>query len=394
VEDEKSDQTEDVARPQIHPTLVAMNRSVLVFTILMCLIMGGVGGAGTVYVMSGLNQNSSTGGLILPVKQKISLEESSKFVDVAKAVSPSVVAISVTSSTTNFFGQTVSSSGGGTGFVISSDGLIATNKHVVSDANGKYTVKLADGSEYSATVKDLDPIFDFAIIKIDAKNLKPVDFGDSDALQVGQWVMAIGNALAEFQNTVTVGVVSAKERTITASDSSGVSSENLEGVIQTDAAINSGNSGGTLVTLDGKVVGVTTAMADAQSIAFAIPSNVLEPAVNSVIKTGHIERVALGVRYTIVDKETATADKLPVDHGAKITNDTKGNAGVISGGSADKAGLKVGDIITAINDQVVDTNHGLVNLVQKYSVGQKIKVTYWRDGKEQSVDVTLQLYKS
>ncbi len=377
----------NTARPSFH-------RSLLLFTILMSLVMGAIGGAGTVYVLTQSRGALSTGSVGLPVKQKIVLEESSKFIEVAKQVSPSVVSISTSRNVQDFFGQVFQQKGGGTGFVVSSDGLIATNNHVVSDKNATYTIILNDGTTYDAKVKATDPIFDFAILKIEAKNLKAVDFGNSDDLQIGQWVMAIGNALAEFQNTVTAGVISAKERNITAGDSSGVHTETLEGLLQTDAAINPGNSGGPLLNLSGQVVGVNTAVAEAQGIGFAIPSNVLKPAVESVVKNGRIIRPALGVRYVPVTKQLATDSKLPVDHGAYIQPGQGGQTGIVSGSAADQAGLKEGDIITAINNQSVDENHSLARLIQQYQVGQKVKVTYFRDGKEESTEVTLQELKA
>lgn len=378
----------------VGPTKVVVSRSLIVFTIIFSLIMGGVGGIGSVYYLSGTSLTKTNGSLSLPVKQKVTLEENSAFIDVAKQANPSVVSIDTSTNYSDFFGQVYQQKGGGTGFVISADGLIATNAHVVQDKNTSYTIILNDGKTYTATIKDVDPIFDFAVLKIDATNLKPVDFGDSDELQIGQWVMAIGNALAEFQNSVTVGVVSAKERSITASDSSGTASESLEGLIQTDAAINPGNSGGPLINLLGKVIGVNTATStSAQSIGFAIPINVLKPAIDSVIATGHIIRPALGVRYVAVDSQIQSDNKLPVDHGAYIQKGSNNTPGIISGGSADKAGLKEGDVISKINDQEIDRSHSLSGLIQQFKVGDKLKVTYWRDGKEQTADVTLQEYK-
>ncbi len=360
--------------------------------------MGAVGGAGAVYILTQGNTSSgflgSKSSLSLPIHQTVSLEEGSKFVDVAKQVSSSVVAISTSQNVSDFFGQVFQQKGGGTGFIVSSDGLIATNKHVVGNQDTSYTVVLDDGSTYTAQVKATDPVFDFALLKIDAKNLKPVDFGDSDQLQVGQWVIAIGNALAEFQNTVTVGIISAKERSITAGDSSGGSTEALEGLLQTDAAINPGNSGGPLLNTAGQVVAVNTAVAsNAQGIGFSIPINVLKPAVDSVIKNGRIIRPALGVRYVRVTKQLADTNKLGVDHGAWLQGSTNGAATVLPGSPADKAGLKTNDIITAVEGQTIDQTHSLAQLIQRFAVGQKIKLSVFRDGKEQSIDVTLEEFK-
>jgi serine protease Do len=379
---------------EIGSNKLVVSRSLIVFTIIFSLVMGGVGGIGSVYYLSGTSLTKNDGSLTLPVKQKVTLEENSAFIDVAKSANPSVVSIDTSTNYSDFFGQVYQQKGGGTGFVISADGLIATNAHVVQEQNSNYTVILNDGKKYSAKIKDIDPIFDFAVLKIEATNLKPVDFGDSDELQIGQWVMAIGNALAEFQNSVTVGVVSAKERSITASDASGTASESLEGLIQTDAAINPGNSGGPLLNLLGKVIGVNTATStSAQSVGFAIPINVLKPAIESVIQTGHIIRPALGIRYVALDSQIASDNKLTIDSGAYIRGGSNNAPAVISGGSADKAGLKDGDVITKINDQTIDKSHSLAGIIQQYKVGDKIKVTYYRDGKEQATDITLQEYK-
>ncbi len=383
------------------PTNIRFNRTILIFTMLVSLLMGGVGGALSVYVLTGGRTGTSglisgnNSGLKLPVYQKVTLDEGSKFIDVSKQMNPSVVAISASRSVSDFFGQVFEQKGGGSGFIISSDGLIATNKHVVKDSNATYTVLLNDGTTHEAKVKSLDPIFDFAVIKIDAKNLKAVDFGDSDALQVGQWVLAIGNALAEFQNTVTAGIISAKERSLTAGNASGGQTEALEGLLQTDAAVNPGNSGGPMVNTAGQVIGVITAVAgDAQGISFALPINALKPAVDSVIKSGRIIRPALGIRYTKLTKSIAETNKLPVDHGAYLQLSQNGTAPIVSGSAADKAGLKVGDIITAVNGTTIDDLHSLARLVQEHQVGDKIKLTVNRGGKEQVIEVTLEELKS
>lgn len=385
----------------VMPANVRFNRTILVFTMLVSLLMGGVGGALSVYVLTGGNSGTSglisgnNSGLKLPVYQKVTLDEGSKFIDVAKQMNPSVVAITTSRSVSDFFGQVFEQKGGGSGFIITSDGLIATNKHVVKDSKATYTVLLNDGTTHEAKVQSLDPIFDFAVIKIDAKNLKAVEFGDSDSLQVGQWVLAIGNALAEFQNTVTAGIISAKERSITAGDASGGQTESLDGLLQTDAAVNPGNSGGPMVNTAGQVIGVVTAVAgDAQGISFALPINVLKPAVESVIKSGRIIRPALGVRYTTLTKAIAETNKLPVDHGAYLRLSQNGSAPVIAGSAADKAGLKVGDIITAVNSVTIDESHTLARLVQQYKVGDKIKLSVNRDGKESIIEVMLEEFKS
>ncbi|PJB52065.1 serine protease, partial [Candidatus Berkelbacteria bacterium CG_4_9_14_3_um_filter_33_5] len=190
--------------------------------------------------------------------QKIVLEESSAIIDATKKVSDAVVSISTTNNITDFFGQTYQQKGGGTGFIITSDGIIATNKHVVSEENADYTIITADAKSYKPKILAKDISSDLAVLKIEANGLPVVDLGDSSKLEVGQWVVAIGNALGEFDNTVTVGVISAKERQIKASSNPSGATEQLTGLLQTDAAINPGNSGGPLVNMAGQVIGVNT----------------------------------------------------------------------------------------------------------------------------------------
>jgi serine protease Do len=360
------------------------------------LLAGILGGAGTILSLSVLHVpainnaenafNTSNG----TTKQQLVLEESSAVTDAVKKVSPSVVSISTSRNIQDFFsGQTVQQTGGGTGFVLTSDGLIVTNKHVVADAGAEYTVITSDGKSYKATVLSRDTFNDLAVVKIDATGLKPVELGDSAALNVGQWVIAIGNALGQFQNSVTVGVVSAKERQLSASG------ESLDGLIQTDAAINPGNSGGPLVNLAGQVVGINTAIAgNAEGIGFAINIDSVKTALDSVEKTGKIVRPYLGVRYLSINKEIAQSSKLPVDKGALVYRGTgAADVAVVPGSPADKAGLKENDIITKINGQEINETTSLVSLLQKYKVGDTISLSILRQGQEIKVDVKLEEQK-
>lgn len=363
--------------------------------LILSLVMGSLGAVGTLVIFSSnTNLKNKLGLNNLPINststEKLVLEESSAFTDVAKKVSPSVVSITTTTNVQNFFGQSLGTeTGGGTGFIITSDGLIATNKHVASDTNAQYTVFTSDGKEYKAKLQATDPSNDFAVLKIDASGLPVVDLGDSDSLSVGQWVVAIGNALGEFQNTVTVGVVSAKNRTITASG--GTTSEQLTGLIQTDAAINPGNSGGPLVNLKGQVVGIDTAVAgNAQGIGFAIPINDAKKAIDSIKKTGTITRPMLGVRYIPLTKEIAQANSLSVNDGAWVLRGKSlSDVAVIPGSPADKAGILENDIITAVNGVKITSDNPLNKLVSNYNVGDNIELTYLRKGKEAKVKVTL-----
>lgn len=305
--------------------------------------------------------------------------------EVIKRVSPSVVSITSSSTTTNVFGQTSTSQAAGTGMVISSDGLILTNKHVVSDSNASYAIVMSDGKTYkNARVLARDPYNDVAFVKVDAKDLKPVTFGDSSAIVVGQNVIAIGNALGQFQNTATTGIVSGFGRSITAGDSSGGSTETLTNLIQTDAAINPGNSGGPLVTTAGEVIGMNTAAAgDAQNIGFAIPISEIKNQIKSVQETGKIVRPYLGVRYTELTPQLAEQNNISVDYGAYLTT-------VVEGSPAEKGGLQRTDIITKINSDSISETSSLQSLLAKYQVGDEITITYVRDGKTQTTKVKLE----
>lgn len=325
----------------------------------------------------------------IPVKEeRIVLEESSAVIDTAKEVSPAVVSILTTRNVRDFFGNIVQESGGGTGFIVTSDGLIVTNKHVVDDTSADYTVVTSDGKDFTGKVLAKDPVFDLAIVQIEASGLPVVELGNADNLEIGQFVVAIGNALAEFQNTVTVGVVSAKDRQIIAGGPG--DAERLEGLIQTDAAINPGNSGGPLVNLTGQVVGVNTAIAgDAVGIGFAIPVNVVKTALASFRENEAIKRPALGVRYLPVTKEVARLQDLPVDHGALIISGSEGEAALVPGGPAEKAGLKEEDIILSVNDEEITEAKSLARLLQQYQVGDTVKLTILRATQTQEVSVTL-----
>ncbi len=216
-----------------------------------------------------------------------------------------------------------------------------------------------------------------------------VELGDSDKLEVGQKVIAIGNALGQYQNSVTTGVVSGIGRIITASDFTGASNETLENVIQTDAAINPGNSGGPLVNIIGQVIGINTAVdLEGQLIGFAIPINMAKSAIKSVIEKGRVIRPMIGVRYIPITKDFAASNNLSVSEGAFVYGG-KGELAVIPGSPAAKAGIKEEDIITKVGDDKIDQNNSLAVLVQKYEVGEKVELTILRDGKETIIEVTL-----
>lgn len=279
--------------------------------------------------------------------------------------------------------------GGGSGFIISSDGLILTNKHVVADTGASYTVMTNDGNKYDATVVARDPVVDLAIVKINKTGLPTLTLGDSDSLRLGQTAIAIGNALGEFRNTVSVGVISGLARTITAQDSTGAP-ETIAGVIQTDAAINAGNSGGPLLNLRGEVIGINVAMVSgAQSIGFSIPINQAKQAIDSVKKTGKIITPYLGVRNITVTTSVAKDKNLSVDYGALISGDAN-NPAVVKNSPADKAGLKSKDIILEVDGKKITSDYPLSSVINQYSVGDTITLKILRDGKEMEVKVTLE----
>ncbi|MDP3975558.1 MAG: trypsin-like peptidase domain-containing protein [bacterium] len=285
--------------------------------------------------------------------------------------------------------------GGGSGFILSKDGLILTNRHVVARDDADYTVLLKDGGEYAAEVVSRDLFNDIAVIKLKPKDgetlpeLKPVRLGSSSELQIGQTVIAIGNALAEFQNSATKGIISAIGRQIVASDGTG-RGQNLSGLIQTDAAINPGNSGGPLVNLAGEVVGINTAIAaNAQGIGFAIPIDDVKPVIASVEEHGRIVRPILGVMFTMLTPELAKELELGIEEGALLKGDGQ-NFAVLPGKPAEKAGLLEKDVILKINGNKITEANPLQREIMKYSPGDKIKVTYWRKGKELETEVTLE----
>lgn len=315
-------------------------------------------------------------------------------VGVVKEVGPSVVSVSATSPKRQiiqfspFGGFSRGITGGnthdiGSGFIVSSDGLIVTNKHVVSDDDLTYKVAMFDGKTYDAKTISRDPNNDIAVIKIEAQGLKPLNLGDSSGLEVGQFVIAIGTALGEFRNTVTTGVVSGLGRGISAGDELQGYVERLDNVIQTDAAINPGNSGGPLLNANGDVVGVNVAVAaGANNIGFAIPINVIKDSLSQFSQNGKFPSKAyLGVEYQVITKQAALLNEVP--QGAFVQN-------VVSGSPAEKAGLLEGDIIFKINGTaVVDEEGGLAKIISGKKSGDTVTLSVWRDGEDIELRITL-----
>jgi len=279
--------------------------------------------------------------------------------------------------------------GGGTGFIISSDGLILTNKHVVEDESAEYTVLTNDGEKYPAEVLARDLIQDLAIIKIDKKDLPVLNLSNSDNIKIGQTVIAIGNALGEFRNTVSVGVVSGLQRQITAG--SGVTSEDLEELIQTDAAINHGNSGGPLLNLAGEVIGVNVAIAQgAQNIGFSIPINKASKDIQQVKSLGKISIPFLGVRYVLINDQVKSKNNLSYNYGAWVQKGSSADQPAVSAdSSAEKAGIMEGDIILEVSGKIIDQNHTLAKAIQEYNVGDSISLKIWRQDSEKNINLKL-----
>ena len=278
--------------------------------------------------------------------------------------------------------------GGGSGFIISADGYIVTNKHVVSDKDASYTVLTNDGKKYEARVLAQDPVFDLAIVKIEARDLATLSLGVSSGVKLGQTAIAIGNALGEFRNTISVGAISGLSRNITASN--GINgAERIEGVFQTDAAINPGNSGGPLLNLRGEVIGVNVAtVSGAQNIGFAIPIDQAKRAIDSVRKNGKIVAPYIGIRYVAITPELAESEKLPVSNGALLRGSGSDPA-VVSGSPAATAGLREGDIITKVGGEPVDLTRSLSLLLQKHSARDIVTVTVLREGRTFPVMILL-----
>lgn len=328
------------------------------------------------------------------LEQRVLFEES-VVTEVADKVSPSVVTVAIQTPRRRIlefspFGGGFRSriEGGepqdiGSGFIVSSDGLVITNKHVVSDSESTYKVITFDNQEYEVKKISRDPSNDLAILKIDATGLKPVELGTSDNLKVGQFVIAIGTALGEFRSTVTTGVISGLGRGITAGSTFEGYIERLDDVIQTDAAINPGNSGGPLLNSAGQVIGVNVAVAaGAENIGFAIPIDIVKDSLKQFNETGNFaSKPFLGVQYQMVDEETAILNKVP--QGAYVVE-------VVNDSPAETAGVLPGDIITKLDgEDVRDSNGGLADLISKKKAGQTVSLEIWRDGETLKKTVTL-----
>ncbi len=294
---------------------------------------------------------------------------------------PAVVAILVSKNLSSNLGSC-------SGFFISQDGYVLTNRHVVEDEEAGYFV-LWQNKKYPVNIISRDKVTDLAILKIEGKNFPFLKLGDSSKLKLGQTVVAIGNALGEFENTVSRGIISGLSRRIKTDIEDG--GQEFFGLIQTDAAINPGNSGGPLIDLWAKAVGVNMAtVLGVENISFALPINRAKKIWEDIKKYGRICRPKLGIRYYLVNEEIKAKYNLPFDYGAFIIFKSFPNQeGIIPGGPAEMAKLKEGDIILSIDDKKIDKDFILAEFLEQYKIGEKIKISYWREGKENEVEVEL-----
>lgn len=392
-------------KPKLPPLKLPQDRAGRLQTGILIVVVAVVSGFG-----GGWLESHNSGGVVsgnLSSQKKIVTSQSQLISQIAKTVGPSVVSVNVeiTSDSgggqSSFFGfaQPNSEQAAGTGIIISNN-IIVTNRHVVPDGTTNVSVTLSDGTE----LKDVSVIgrtsssdsLDVAFLKVNdtqGHKLTPAVIGDSSTVQVGDNVVAIGNALGQFQNTVTSGIISGYGRSVQAGDSSGSggSAENLDDLFQTDAAINEGNSGGPLVNLNGQVIGINTAIAgNAQNIGFAIPINDVKGLIDQVVKTGKFARPYLGVAYIPLTADVANQYGLSVQNGAFIApSSDASNPSVQQGSAASKAGLQEKDVITEIDDTKIDQTHSLTSLIDKHQPGDKVDLTVVRGNKTLHLTATL-----
>jgi S1-C subfamily serine protease len=315
----------------------------------------------------------------------VTLTEDSAIIEAVADVEPAVVTvINTLPPQRGFFGQILEPQASGSGVIVDERGYIVTNNHVVENSRSLEVI-FADDTKAAATLVGADAFSDLAIIRVEGEVPAVAELGDSAALQPGEPVIAIGSPLGDFKGTVTVGVVSALDRRLELGE--GLS---MEGLIQTDAAINQGNSGGPLVNALGQVIGINTAIvrgsgygsAVAEGLGFAIPSATVKEVTEQLIQYGHVRRPYLGIQWVAIDPTIAAAYNLPVQFGAYIQV-------VESGSPGETAGLQAGDILTAIGGQAIDEQNSLVNILMRFDPGEEVQTTIVRDGREITLSVTL-----
>jgi S1-C subfamily serine protease len=377
-------------RPVAGPAPVAGSRRapahlglLIVLALVAGLLSGGLGAVAAINLIA----PTFAQGNVLPsgsVVSNLQIQESSAVTSAVQKTSPAVVVI-----TSTVLGPTGSGTGVGSGMIFNSNGWILTNKHVVDGASS-LEVRLADSTTYPARVYGIDPLTDLAIVKIDAQNLPTVKIGSSATLQIGQMAIAIGDPLGNFENTVTTGVVSGLGRQIQAGGGNDISGEQLNNLIQTDAAINPGNSGGPLLDSSGQVIGINTAVAgSAQGIGFAIPIDVATPLMQQALAGQPLSRPWIGVYYQPLTRQLAKDEGLSVQSGALVKAGPTVGSAVVADGPAAKAGIRDGDVIVAVDGQMVDATHDLAALILPHAPGDSVNLTIVRGGATQQIRVTL-----
>lgn len=382
---------EEVAKFQKKaPRTIKLKTAVVISTVLIFLTsLVTASGMSLAFILG----RGNNGDRSLEDQRQTVVQEGEVVEDIAQNVGPSVVSIVTKRRVvqTDIFGSsTQESAGAGTGLIINSNGLILTNKHVVPEGTSSLEVITHNGETYKdVQIIGRDPLNDLAILKVTKpNNFRPAKLGNSDEVKTGQKVIAIGNALGQFQNSVTSGIISGMGRPITASSRDGSESAQLTNLFQTDAAINSGNSGGPLLDFNGEVIGINTAIAeDAQNIGFSIPINEAKGIIASVEKTGKLSRAYIGVRYVTISPSIANQLDLGVQEGAYISDEA---SSVVKNGPADKAGIRPGDIITKVNDKKLTQKLSLTSVISQYKVGDKISLVILRGDREIKLNLTLE----
>ena len=369
-------------------------RTIITAAILSAVLASG----GTVAILDAtgaLNRPAAAAGSGNPTSthQSVTLDESSAIIDVAAKASPAVVQITATGQSSDGQGGTIPESGVGSGIIFDPAGWILTNRHVVRTSSGQtasqLTVELKDGRQFTGTVYGIDTLTDLAIVRIQATGLPAAVLGSSNDLKVGELAIAIGSPLGTYTNSVTSGIVSATGRSVVVE-----ANTRLNDLIQTDAAINPGNSGGPLLDAAGNVIGINTAVAQGSSgIGFAIPIDIAKPIMSQALAGQALARPYIGIRYEQIDPQVKAEKHLTVDQGALIGPSTDASGATLPaitpGSPADKAGLKDGDVIVAIEDQTIDQEHPLDATLAGYAPGQTIHLHVLRDGKDLTIAVTL-----
>ena len=358
------------------------------FTLVLLILLGFTSGFMGSYVESVLNSNSNSLPSSSEERQQLVLQESEIISEIVNEVEPSVVSIVTETTVRGFFTQGVSE-GAGSGIILTEDGLVVTNSHVIPNDFNTITIVGSDGVEYSdVELIDRDPFTDIAYLQIDTVDgLVPAKLGNSSEMKVGEKVIAIGNALGRFDNTVTSGIISGLGRPIVASDG-GNSAESLTNLFQTDAAINPGNSGGPLLNINGEVIGINTAVAEGENIGFAIPIDDVTPGIQSVKDNGELIKPYLGVRFITVTPAISEQFGLETESGAYLVADR--GAAILPDSPASKAGLENGDVIISVDGVTIDDRHTLSSLIGRHQVGDTVDLVIERNDEQQTIQVELE----